>query len=188
MKPSDYDKEILPVLKLVGGGLVLWGGYKLLQKVGIFKSTESRTLKKSLDLASERPAEVDPKNPFLAFSPKYFSILRSSWKKKYSGSSFSPTFQFSSLKVKGATSLKQKVDAVVERLDDAKGVFSDDEVKLYSIFKAINTQYQLSVIARHFKLQKEVDLLTYIKSFTNEKELLTLLEIVKKYPLYIKPS
>ena len=189
MLPSEASKQVLPLLKIGGGILAAYAAYKILQKVGILESSEVKQVKKLLKLANQPANVLDKNNPLLAFKPNYQKVLANDWKSKYQTfggkGTFSPTIQFATVTVSGAKTLREKVNILIERLKDSKGALGDDELSLYSVFKDINTQYQLSVISTHFRLQHEVDLLEFIKSFTNEKELLTVLTLVMKYPLYI---
>ena len=67
---------------------------------------------------------------------------------------------------------------------DAKGIFNDDEDKVYSVFRAMKTQSQVAALAKRFNQIYSKDLYNYIKGFFNEDEMLVLKKLLDAKPKY----
>ena len=87
--------------------------------------------------------------------------------------------------------MQMKFDAMsyknyVDTLYNAKGIFKDDENSVLDVFRNLQTQYQLSFLARIFSFFYKKDMLSYLKTFMNDDNLKEVLEIIKNYPQYYK--
>lgn len=153
---TDYSQYILPV------GLVLLVG-SIASKFGLIPSAES----KATEAAAASLKELK------AWSPNFI--------KNYVNSKGSAGQKFKVKKL-----LPGRAVAVAQQLKKAKGIFNDNESAVYSVFRTIEYQSQVSQVAAEFlKLTKGVELLTYLESFMNEKELAAVAAIVNKLPIGI---
>lgn len=75
-------------------------------------------------------------------------------------------------------------DFLAKSVYDSKGYFNDDEDKLFGVFKSLKTKSQVSYLADIFYQKYRRDMITYIRSFLNDNEMLTLKNIVDKLPNY----
>lgn len=75
-------------------------------------------------------------------------------------------------------------DFLAKSIYDSKGIFNDDEDKLFGVFKSLKTKSQVSFLAEVFYRKYKRDMIAYINSFLNDKEMLTLKNIVDKLPNY----
>jgi hypothetical protein len=71
-------------------------------------------------------------------------------------------------------------------LKDAWGIIDDDENKIYSVFRALKDQVQVSQVAyQYYKLSTDkINLIDDLKSRLNTDEVGQVLAIVKKLPTY----
>lgn len=78
-----------------------------------------------------------------------------------------------------------------KRIYDALGVFSDDEAAIYSVFRQLKSQRQVSILADKFQQIYKTDLLTYLQrgysqwnaaSGLNENEMSVVISIVDGLP------
>jgi hypothetical protein len=69
---------------------------------------------------------------------------------------------------------------------DAWGVFDDDENKIYSVFRALKDQVQVSQVAFQYYATStdKINLIDDLKSRLSKEEVGQVLEIVKKLPAY----
>jgi hypothetical protein len=105
---------------------------------------------------------------------------------------FSPVFYKQA--PSGALLLTRKsAEYYAKQIYDAMGVFSDDESKVYGVFRAMKSQSQVSILCDVFQQVYKLDLLDYLKrgysqwnsaSGLNENEINTVLQIVKQLPKY----
>ena len=105
---------------------------------------------------------------------------------------FSPVFYKQS--PSGAKLLSKKsADFFAKQIKDAMGTFSDDEAKIYGVFRSLKTQSQVSFLADRFQQLYQSDLLDYLKrgasnwnagSGLNSDELNQVITIVNKLPKY----
>ena len=104
---------------------------------------------------------------------------------------FSPTY-LTNLSAKGPTSLEvgpgssylfsqSTTDQLAKAIYDAKGFFNDNENAVYGVFSQINTKAQVSWLATRFAVKYKYDLLEYLKSFLNQKELEPIYTSVNSY-------
>jgi hypothetical protein len=70
-----------------------------------------------------------------------------------------------------------------DQLWDAKGLFNDDEDKVYAVFRTMNYQTSLSSLADYFLNYKGKDLLSWLKDFLSEEEFKNLSSIISKYKI-----
>lgn len=84
-------------------------------------------------------------------------------------------------------------DQLAERLHKAMGYFTDDEAVIFSVFRSLRTQSQVSFLSDRFQQIYKTDLLEYLKrgdnnwnpgAGLNESELNTVISIVNKLPKY----
>lgn len=74
--------------------------------------------------------------------------------------------------------------AYVDDLWSATSFYSDDEEKIYGVFRAMKTQSQIAALAKRFNQLKGKDLYGYLKDYLNEEELLTVKKIIDQKPKY----
>lgn len=74
--------------------------------------------------------------------------------------------------------------AYVDDLWDATSWYSDDEEKIYGVFRAMKTQSQIAALAKRFNQLKSQDLYSFLKNYLNESELLTVKKIIDQKPKY----
>lgn len=167
-------------IELIGKGLLYGIGafalYKAGQKLGLFESKEDTQVEKDTQQANKNVLDTSANNALLAFNPNYYSTITTGYIQKYK-----TAFPFSKNYPPTA-----KIIEWEKRLWDSKAFWDDDEDKLWSIFRQITTQYQLSILSGSFSKYYKKDLLVYLKSFLGNKEMADLLDIVKNYPQYIK--
>jgi hypothetical protein len=94
----------------------------------------------------------------------------------------------------GALLLKVSIaDQYADRIYNAMGYVYDDEAAVYSVFRSLKTQSQVSFLAERFRIKYGVDLLEFLKkgknqfnaaSGLNSDELATVINIVNKLPKY----
>ncbi len=60
----------------------------------------------------------------------------------------------------------------------AKGTFSDDEEKVYGVFRQMTSQFEVNFFAKLFQATKSTDLFAYLKTFMNSEELSDLYKII----------
>lgn len=84
-------------------------------------------------------------------------------------------------------------DNLSKRIYDALGVFADDESAIYSVFRSLKSQTQVSILSEYFSKKYKTDLLDYLKrgysswnyaSGLSAEELNTVLSIVNALPKY----
>jgi len=154
-------------LIIYGGGLLLvyFGVLKpILNKLGVTKSAEDKVV----DAQMDKPNSLNP------FSSQFY-------KSKESQNA-------------GAILLKrQTAENFAKIIYDAMGVFSDDEAKVYGVFRALKTQSQVSFLSDVFQQMYKTDLLSFLKtgysqwnpaSGMNADELNVVIQIVNKLPKY----
>jgi hypothetical protein len=164
---------------LIAGAVV---GFIALKKIaetfGIIQTKEENAVETATEESAGTSTEAVSTNPFLAFNPLYSNALVTAYNKKY------PSKVWDIAKQEKIERTQYK--AYSRDLLNAKGIINDDEDKIYSIFKNIQTQYQLSVLARVFNFYWKKDLLEYLKGVLNADELAPILAQVKNYPQYFK--
>lgn len=84
-------------------------------------------------------------------------------------------------------------DQYAARIYGAMGYVYDDEAAVYSVFRSLSTQSQVSFLAERFRIKYGIDLLEFLKkgknqfnaaSGLNSDELATVINIVTKLPKY----
>lgn len=134
----------------------LFAVYKLMQKFGIVKSAQQE------QEATER-AEAITANiwlPTLEVDPAF---------KKYNI----------------MTLTRAGRNLYAEDIYKAHGVFNDDEEAIYSTFRSLRYQSQVSSIAEAFRRLYNQDLVTWLRDILNDEEFTTVLNIIKSKPLGI---
>ena len=69
-------------------------------------------------------------------------------------------------------------------LKDSKGVFNDDEAKVYGVFQSLRTKAQISFLAKVFFDVYQQSLLSYLLSFLSDSEMVNVAKICNKLPAY----
>jgi hypothetical protein len=176
---STQVGEYLKIGLYVGGGFLAYKAIKnLAETFGLVKTEQEQQVDTATDQASGSTVQTPEKpNPFLAFNPTYAKALVEAYRKKY-GNTWNNKAQ---LKIASKDYLK-----LAKLLNDSKGFFNDDEDKLYSVFRLIQTQFQLSSLSIIFNFYYKKDLLEYLKSFLSAEEIAPILNQVKNYPQYFK--
>lgn len=84
-------------------------------------------------------------------------------------------------------------DQYAKRIYDAMGYLTDDEAAVYSVFRSMKTQSQVSFLCERFRIKYGLDLLEFLKkgknqynaaSGLNSDELATVINIVNRLPKY----
>ena len=84
-------------------------------------------------------------------------------------------------------------ESLSRRIYDALGVLTDDESAIFSVFRSLKSQTQVSILSEYFAKKYKTDLLDYLKrgysswnyaSGLNADELNTVLNIVNSLPKY----
>lgn len=161
------------ILGLLGIGVVK----NLAEAFGILDSKEKKYINDVLEDANMDSTKIqDQSNPFIAFNPNYASAIVASWQKKYPGQVWNTAKQ--------AKFSQTDYKTMADQIAKAPGFFNDDEDVLYSVFRRIQTQWQLSLLSSFFTTFHKKDLLLFLKSFLGEEEFSDLLKIIKPYPQY----
>lgn len=128
--------------------------------------------------ADTTQAASETANPAAALNPNWGEALIKAFKAKY------PKKVWDNVKQSKLTAAQ--FYKLAQQLDWAKGTFNDDEDSVYNVFRQLQTQYQVSQLARFFNALSKKDLLEYLKSFMNSDEIDKVLTIISKYPQYFK--
>lgn len=166
-------------------GLYMAGAYiayktikKLAETFGVIKTETEEKLDTATEQAGESSTEASVTNPFLSFNPRYSEALVTAYKKKFPDKAWNISKQ--------EAISRDQYKAFSRDLLSAKDLINDDEQKIYSVFKNIQTQFQLSLLSRVFNFYWKKDLLEHLKSTLNADELAPILQQVKNYPQYLK--
>jgi hypothetical protein len=174
---SEQVKEYIKIATYLGIGYL---GYKALKSIaetfGISKTESQQTIDTGTTAAAGSTIEAQSNNPYLSFSPQYRTALMLAYKKKYPNKIFNVGQQY-----KFSTS--EYLD-MAQRIYDAKGFFKDNENSVFDIFRNLQTQYQVSLLANSLSILKKKDLLEYLKTFMDDENLREVLDIIKNYPQY----
>jgi hypothetical protein len=151
MKKPNIDPNIIikASVSLVGLFIV----YKVLQKLGIIKTSEEA--KEEKQLANLESSNYWDFNKFLNTVPKGTLVL-----------------------TQGGAS------AYADDIYNAKGVFNDDEDKVFAVFRAMKTQSQVASLAKRFNQKYSKDLYTFVRGFFNDDEMLTIKKLLDSKPKY----
>ena len=159
-------------------------GFIALKKIGeflgVFKSKEDEKTEQALESADADSTTVITTeiNPYIGFNKNYFSALVKAYYKQFNK-------QLDTKKNSTLISGKSLID-LAKQVYDSKRLLNDDMEQLYDVFSSMQTQYQLSSMSFLFSSMYKTDLLTYIKSFSNNEELQTIFNKVKNYKQYLK--
>lgn len=165
-------------LYIAGAFFAYKGIVKLAETFGIKKTEEEEKVEEATESSAATSTEAVITNPFLAFNPLYSKALVAAYNKKY------PSKVWNTARQEGMERERYKFFA--RELLNAKGIINDDENRIYSIFRTIQTQYQLSLLSLVFSYYWKKDLLEYLKGVLNADELKPILDQVKNYPQYLK--
>ena len=176
----------------IGGAIVgLIVVKKILETIGVLKTAEEKLAEqKSGNLETGSTGDtstIDKSNPALSLNPNYYKTIFSYINKLRAQKKLSKLTGDQIGKILGnqmggnfLTAFKNYAG----RIYQSKGIFNDDESRLYSVFQAMPTQLQISYLSSVFTQQYKKDMLDYIKGFTNEEERAKIFDIVKNKPLY----
>ena len=187
-KQTQVNTGMLINIGLIIGGLLI--GRKVLQSIGILKTAEEQ---KNIEqtgaivTGSElTPTKTDPTNPALAFNPKYNNVIIAEYNKKNNittAAGFIATREkFMPVDKTQPKSWGSQLYAIRTEILNSKGLFNDDEERIYAAFNKLRNQAQVSYIAELFQKDKR-DLSTFLKSFLNTEEMAKLYRIVANKPL-----
>lgn len=175
---SGQVGEYLKIGLYMAGAFIAYKAIKKLSETfGLTKTETEQGLETATEQAGGSSTEASS-NPFLSFNPNYSNALVTAYKKKF------PTATWDIPKQEGMS--RDQYKAFARDLLNAKNIINDDEDKIYSIFRTIQTQFQLSLLSRVFSFYWKKDLLEYLKGVLNADEMKTILNQVKNYPQYLK--
>lgn len=189
------DNKELPVKNIINIGLLIAGVLvvkKVLETIGVIqtaqekKETEQST---SLEQGSTGPINVvNVKKPELSLNPNYWTTIFASINKQRALKKLAPLTkqQVAAILHKnlGGSDFYTAMKNYAGRIYQSKGIFNDDESRLYSVFQSFPTQIQISFLSKTFTDVYKKDMLDYIKGFTNEQERSKIFDIIKNKPLY----
>ena len=181
---SGQVKDYIKIGAYIG---IAYLGYKAIKGIaetfGIIKSKAQEDIATGTQSAGGSTIEVQNANPYLSFSPQYAVSLISAFQKKYPSKKWNNKFQmrFDVSQYKG---YGIKPDGFADRIYNAKGFFKDDENSVLDVFRNLQTQFQVSQLARFFSAYYKKDMLAYLKTFMDDSNLKDVLDIIKNYPQY----
>lgn len=181
---SSQVKDYLKIAAYLGVGYLAYKAIKgLAETFGIIKTQAQQQIDTTTQSAGGSTIEVQSSNPFLSFSPQYAVSLITAWQKKYPNKKWDNKMQmkFDTLQYKG---YGIKPDGFADRIYKAKGLFKDDENSVLDVFRNLQTQFQVSQLARFFSAYYKQDMLSYLKTFMDDGNLKEVLDIIKNYPQY----
>jgi hypothetical protein len=131
--------------------------YKVLERLGIIQSSEEIKEAKELkkNLTNLESSNYWDFNKFLSTVPQGTLVL-----------------------TQGGAS------AYADDIWNAKGVFNDDEDKVFAVFRAMKTQSQVASLAKRFNQKYSKDLYTFIRGFFNDEEMITVKKLLDAKPKY----
>lgn len=74
---------------------------------------------------------------------------------------------------------KNRFGQFILDLRDANGITNDDEEKVYSVFRQLYSQYEVTLFANVFAAIEKKDLYAYLRSFLDNEELSEVYKIIK---------
>lgn len=155
MENNNFANYILPV-----GILVLVGS--VAQKFGLLPSAESKKTEKD------------------AAALTTLTAFNRNFAKDYIKQKGTPGRQYKTVLL-----TTPKAELLAQQLKKAKGIFNDDESAVYSVFRIVKTQTQISQVAKVFFDLTGRELVSFLESFMNEKELAKIYELVNGLPVGI---
>lgn len=187
-------KTILSIGLLLGGLLI---GKKILEKIGVLKTAAEEKAQRDVDQAvSGSETQLDPSgnipknpNPGLALNVRYWLVIvtnlikqkkipdQKTWSKETYNKYFNPYGTISTV------SYVTVLTSLAKQIFDAKGIFNDDEDKIYGAFQACKNQAQISIMSGFFLNNYKRDLWTYLQSFLDTEQQAKIYNIIKGKPL-----
>lgn len=182
MEQKQINEDLQLAAKLIAFGIGIYAVKKVGEEFGLFQTKDEKDVEDAQGKADADPTKVDPKNPYLAFNPNYAAAIVQAYNKKFKskGKVFNGTWNLN-----GLTEMDYKVMA--NQLLNAPALFNDDEDVVYSIFRKIQTQWQLSILSLAFQTIYQKDLLKWLakpSGFMSGEEMNGILNIIKNYPQY----
>lgn len=186
-QPQINTGLILNIGLIIGAVLI---GRKLLQSFGVLKTAEeTKNIEQSTAItygSETMPTKTDINKPNLAFSPTYHNVIIAEYNKKNnikSGIGLIETRQkFMPVDKSKPKEWVQQLDRIAADILDSKGLFNDNEQKVFNAFNLLKNQAQVSYVSGVFQRNKR-DLTTFLKSFLNDEEMAKLYRIVANKPL-----
>ena len=77
--------------------------------------------------------------------------------------------------------------ALAKQVKNSKGLFNDNELALFSVFKTIRNKVQVSQLAQTFQQLYATDLVEYLRTFLNEAELARVYQLAEPLPIGVEP-
>jgi hypothetical protein len=167
-------------------------GKKLLEFFGVIKTKEEKeqeVQKEVLEEGSSKDQTQIQTKSNLALTPNYFTTIIKFLLSK------NPKFKTQTKEQQSATIknyLKLYIGDVNTYLNYAKDIYSankvwflpDTEEKVFGVFRLLKSQMQISYLTYRFYELYKIDLLNYIKTFMNTRQLAQVQTIIKNKPLY----
>jgi len=187
-KQTQINTGLILNIGLIIGAVLI--GRKVLQSFGVLKTAEEqKNIEQSgaITYGSETlPQKTDVTKPNLAFSPVYHNVIIAEYNKKNnikSGIALTETRQkFMPVDKTKPKEWVQQLDKIAKDIYDSKGLFNDNEEKVFNAFNLLKNQAQVSWVSGIFQRNKR-DLSTFLKSFLNDEEMAKLYRIVANKPL-----
>lgn len=187
-------KAIFNVALLIGGLLI---GKKVLEKIGVLKTAAEQKAEQDADQAvSGSETQLDPAagipknpNPGLALNVRYWLVIVTNLikqKKLPELKTWSPQTYNKYFNPYGSTSSVSYVTVLTnlaKQIYDSKGLFNDDEEKIYGAFQACKNQAQISIMSGFFLNNYKRDLWSYLQSFLDIEQQAKIYNIIKGKPL-----
>ncbi|MEI6508573.1 MAG: hypothetical protein WCO54_08800 [Bacteroidota bacterium] len=183
---SGQVKEYIKIGAYLG---IAYLGYKAIKNIaetfGLIKTKAEEQIDTGTTSAGESTIEAQSNNPYLSFSPQYALALIKAFNKTYPKKKWDNKMQmkFDTSTYKG---YGVKPDGYADRIYRAKGIFKDDENSVLDVFRNLQTQFQISQLARFFSFYYKQDMLSYLKTFMDDNNLKEVLDIIKNYPQFYK--
>ena len=182
-------KNIINIGLLIAGFLVV---KKVLEKIGVLKTSadiKEEQQSEALETGSTTTSQVIDKNkPELALNPTYWKAILNDINKKRIAKKLPKLTSENIAKLLTndlaiKTNYVYQADNIWNQIMVSKGVFNDDENRLYNAIQKIRSQLILSFIVYRVSTRFKIDFWNFIKDFTNEAEQSKIYNIIKSKPL-----
>ena len=188
-KTEIPTKNIINIGLLIAGFLVV---KKVLETIGVLKTSEEKKEEEqsiALETGSTTTSIVIDKNkPELALNPNYWKAILTDINKKRIAKKLPKLTSDNIAKLLTndlgiKTNYVYQADNIWNQIVASKGVFDDNETRLYNAIQKIRSQLILSFIVYRVSTRFNIDFWNFIKSFTNETEQSKIYNIIKSKPL-----
>jgi hypothetical protein len=110
-------------------------------------------------------------------------LIKSSAETSVDTSEISETWDYSKPTPKGARLLTANSGSLLsEKIYNAHHWYNDNEEEVYSVFRALSSQSQVTSLAYWFKQKYNEDLFYYLKSFLSDNEMAVIVKIINSKP------